>query len=297
MRDHRGIALIIVLWIAVLLSSITITGAYLVRLEQRQAYYSAREVQLISAAMAGMEKVKAELIKDDNVYDSLKEGWKSSFKDDFSIGEVTVSLSVEDEESKLNLNTASRERLAKLAPLERAINSNELVDSLIDWTDKNTDALPGGAEEGYYKLLMPPVQCKNGPLDSIEELVFVKGFQDTKVIDSLRKVATIYSDGKVNINTASLETLMTLPKVNYLLAQGIIAHRNGKDLEQGTEDDLPYDTIQRVEEVVGKDVYKEIQSLLTVKSSYFKVTIRTSFGKYSKMVEAMLYRQGRIVQV
>src|SRR5262249_41429140 len=51
----------------------------------------------------------------------------------------------------------------------------EIANSILDWMDADSDPRPGGAEDEYYMALTPPYHCKNGPLDSLEELLFVKG--------------------------------------------------------------------------------------------------------------------------
>ncbi|OGS21150.1 MAG: hypothetical protein A3J83_08805 [Elusimicrobia bacterium RIFOXYA2_FULL_40_6] len=264
---QSGMALIIVLWITIVLTSITAAAAYLARLEMKQAYYPARDMQLIGASIAGLERVKSELLFDNNYsYDSLKGNWKCGYQDYTKIGDIDISIIVEDEESKLNLNTAAKECINKFPPLIDSPNAVILIKALT-------------------------VQ-----LDCLEQLTSLTP-EDTKLSQTLKKTATINSEGKININTAPVEVLMTLPEVDYTMAQAIIARRNGKDLIQGTEDDLPYDNIMKVQEITGTEVYKKISNLITVKSSNFKVTIKTSFGKYSKIVESVLSRQGNFIHV
>src|SRR5262249_2366769 len=53
--------------------------------------------------------------------------------------------------------------------------TEEIANSILDWMDADSDPRPGGAEDEYYMALTPPYHCKNGPLDSLEELLFVKG--------------------------------------------------------------------------------------------------------------------------
>src|SRR5207248_10535869 len=43
------------------------------------------------------------------------------------------------------------------------------------WLDPDDDPRASGAESSYYSGLNPPYKCKNGPLDSLEELLFVSG--------------------------------------------------------------------------------------------------------------------------
>jgi general secretion pathway protein K len=290
-NNDRGIALIVVLWIAAILCGIALTGAYTARLELRQAYYPAAEQQLLGAAVTAVENVKLALREDDNEYDSLKERWKTGFSTSTTAEGVTTAVAVEDEESKCNLAAASKERLLPAPIFDGFPDREELVDSLLDWQDSDGQPRARGAEAGDYARLTPPRPCKDRQLDCLDELSLVKGFTP-KVLARARRFATVCTDGRININTAPVETLMTLPGVDYLKAQAIIARRNGKDLRQGTADDLPYDTPQRLEEVLGAALYAKISDLVTVSSSHFKVTVTAKAGKYSTIVETLLSRQG-----
>ena len=77
---------------------------------------------------------------------------------------------LDDEASKINLNTAPRELLLKLPNM-----TEDIVDAILDWRD--TDATPGsaGAESAYYNGLTPPYNCKSQPFETLEELLYVKG--------------------------------------------------------------------------------------------------------------------------
>ncbi len=85
------------------------------------------------------------------------------------------------EASKLNLNAATETEITRLfTPLLldlRIENPDEIVACLLDWLDEDNDPRPGGAEaDDYYTLLEPGYYPKNGPLDTIDELLLVKGF-------------------------------------------------------------------------------------------------------------------------
>jgi DNA uptake protein ComE-like DNA-binding protein len=79
-------------------------------------------------------------------------------------------FAIDDEGSKININTANRDTLMKLPGM-----SADIADAIIDWRD--TDDQPGasGAETDYYQSLQPPYRCKNGPFETVEELLLVKG--------------------------------------------------------------------------------------------------------------------------
>lgn len=92
----------------------------------------------------------------------------------------TFRYGVTPESSKLNLSTATREQLSTLfaaqLPSLGIENVPALVDALTDWIDEDDEALPGGAENTWYNTLTPPYKCKNGPLDTVDELLLIRGF-------------------------------------------------------------------------------------------------------------------------
>jgi type II secretory pathway component PulK len=87
---------------------------------------------------------------------------------------------LEDESARLNLNTllAAEEQQAEAGrDLLMALPgmTADVADAILDWID--TDELPRdyGVESDYYGSLDPPYACKNGPLDTVEELLLVRG--------------------------------------------------------------------------------------------------------------------------
>jgi DNA uptake protein ComE-like DNA-binding protein len=82
----------------------------------------------------------------------------------------TVLWGLDDEASKINLNTATKEILLKLPNM-----TEDIVDAIIDWRDANSTPGASGAESSYYNGLTPPYNCKNQPFETLEELLYVKG--------------------------------------------------------------------------------------------------------------------------
>ncbi|MBN2447665.1 MAG: general secretion pathway protein GspK [Phycisphaerae bacterium] len=94
--------------------------------------------------------------------------------------EESFRYGITPESSRLNINTATDEQIEQLISpllLELGVeNSAELVAALLDWMDEDDEVRENGAESEYYAALEPPYQPKNGKLDTIEELLLVKGF-------------------------------------------------------------------------------------------------------------------------
>jgi type II secretory pathway component PulK len=94
-------------------------------------------------------------------------------------GTLPYRFGVTDECGKINLNalmkrdsggTIAHDMLMALPNM-----TEDIANSIVDWLDSDSDARPNGAEDDYYSGLTPPYHCKNAPLDSIEELLLVKG--------------------------------------------------------------------------------------------------------------------------
>lgn len=87
---------------------------------------------------------------------------------------------VHDESGKINLTTLlkldSSGRIAHDLLLKLPGMDEEKVNALLDWIDPDEQPRESGAEDEYYTTLNPSYRCKNGPLDSLEELLYVKGF-------------------------------------------------------------------------------------------------------------------------
>lgn len=75
-----------------------------------------------------------------------------------------------DEAGKINLNSASLEMLQRLPGM-----TAELAASIIDWRDEDSDVTTGGAESEYYLLQADGYQCKNLPLETVDEILLIKG--------------------------------------------------------------------------------------------------------------------------
>ena len=156
------------------------------------------------------------------------------------------------------------------------------TDAILDWLDIDDEPRPEGAESDFYESLETPYACKNGPMESIEELLLVAGItpeiyfdlnrdpEETQELrqqeDELYPVSSLPDlltacgsiEGKININTARPELLMALfqdPAAvdTILAAQQQTPFQDVQDL--GTSVSLP----------------NEFNDLLDVKSNVFRI--------------------------
>ena len=173
----------------------------------------------------------------------------------------------------------------------------EIVDALIDWLDPDNNTTgTEGAEDDYYK--QRGYRCKNGPLDSLDELLLVKGFDKELLIDkNLKSYLTIApTDGKVNLNTAPIQVLYAVlgTKTSSLAQplsesdiQDLVRYRDEHDLKNVK------DMTSAVK--ISQDQAGAVAPLVKVNSAYFTVNSRYTIGKVVKNVEALLKRDGTTV--
>ncbi len=317
MKENKGIALLIVLWILTILSVIALSFVYMMRLEIKMAKYQRDKTQAFYLARAGLERAIVQLIIDKRSgrkVDSLNERWSVNpdAYENVNLSGGSYKVEVSDESGKININTASAGLLRVLPVIKDAENRAEICDSIIDWRDTNSNHELNGAEDNYYQALEESYHCKNGHLDTVEELLLVKGVtgdllyeedanlntafldEDRDSVSSIRlkDIITVYTDGKVNVNTAGLEVLSALIGGRVELAQNIIKHRAGADGVDGTEDDSPFSSAGKVTSIAGGAGHGQFSKLIKVNSNVFKIVSVGSVddSRVTKKVEAIVDR-------
>ncbi|MCC7230468.1 MAG: general secretion pathway protein GspK [Fimbriimonadaceae bacterium] len=90
--------------------------------------------------------------------------------EEFVLGDARFRIQVVDAAAKVNINTAPQAQL-ELLPL-----TPEQVDCLLDWREAGTNPRADGAKDEYYNGLEKPYNTKLGTLQSVDELLLIKGF-------------------------------------------------------------------------------------------------------------------------
>src|SRR5262249_14263324 len=91
-----------------------------------------------------------------------------------------VRYGLENESAKLNINALAQFEKQKPGAGKTLLMAlpgmdDATADAILDWLDTDETPRENGAESDYYSGLSPPYACKNGPIDTIEELLKVKG--------------------------------------------------------------------------------------------------------------------------
>lgn len=244
-RDKRGaVALILVVWIMVILIAIVLEFSYSMRTEINITQNFKEEEEAYQLALAGIEYAKAEIGKVKVMQEVFvnEEGVLIFDKDVMepvrtkSLGRGSFEYIITDEDGKLDINIATHEQL-KYIFIESGLDSDEaagIVDSIIDWRDTNDLHMLNGAEEDYYRDLDEPYSCKDGPFDSIEELLLVKGMtkeilygsmddeEEEKTYSGIVGSLTVNGSKRINVNTAPrvvVEAVIGIAAANNIILQ------------------------------------------------------------------------------
>lgn len=182
--NERGVALVVVLWIAAILTFLLY--AFLVEMQSEAAladgYVHRKKAEQL--ALSATDKMVATLAADTATHQKLGDSWSHSETEWYEVelgdGVFTaihpaykdnkVRWGLIDEASKININVAPKEWLLRLPGM-----TEEIADSILDWRDADENQSPSGAESTYYAALQPGYQCKNAPFETVEELLFVRG--------------------------------------------------------------------------------------------------------------------------
>ena len=201
---RRGMVLILVLVVIAVLSLSALTFSELMLVEREAAQLSGRQIQARALAESGVEMARLFLAWDEQSqcdaggwYDNPDQFGGVLVIDDeqarqrgrFSFvapqtEQGGVRFGLEDESSRLNLNALLLlEQYAKAAGVEDGGRqvlmglpgmTEEIADAILDWIDSDDEPREYGAEFDYYTSLDPPYAPKNGPLETVEELLLIR---------------------------------------------------------------------------------------------------------------------------
>jgi general secretion pathway protein K len=186
------------------------------------------------------------------------------------------------------------------------LDGDVIVDSVIDWIDEDDLHQLNGAESDYYESLSPPYKAKNGPVDRVEELLLVRGVtkeifdgtpttEDSPARPGFKDLLTTTSSGSVNVNTASQTVLQALLGLDDVQVAVVLSRRDGQDGIAGTDDDLPFRSVDEFLSVVGganTPAMQQARSLISVSSQFFRVQSTGEVGGVKRTIIAVLRRQG-----
>jgi type II secretory pathway component PulK len=196
MKTRRGVVFILTL--LALVAVITSVSLYAANQNDvvRAAIQRNEKRRAKIAAEAGLQRALTEL---QAVLDApqspvtLEDEWAilgNSGADNFIIGNESFRMQIVDNASLVDLNTAPQEVLVNLN------FTQEQIDSLLDWRESGTTPRAEGAKDDYYNGLSKPYNARLGRLQSVLEVLDIKGFTP----DSVFNVQNSSSSSTTNVS-------------------------------------------------------------------------------------------------
>jgi general secretion pathway protein K len=260
--------------------------AYSMKVETKLARNAYSEAELEWLGRSGVEYARWVLaLSSQNPYESHEQTWRRGrgplpdppptlpvgadfmpmvpeVQNPLTLGHGTATWSITDLECKFNINSPEP-ILQQILPQALTLmgvapgEATPIVNSILDWIDRDDQTHVEGAENRDYEALDPPYHCKDGPIDDISELLLIKGitpeifygltatnYQPTyysrqrgrfgqsaagppPISVGLTNLFTPISSGRLNANTAPAEVLQLIPGVDQMIAEAIVSGRTG----------------------------------------------------------------------
>ena len=275
--QRSGIVLLIVLVTVVVMTLAALTFMQLMQVEERAARVLARRVQSKYLADSGVDYTRLflasnreEIFAKGGMWDNAEQFQAIPAAVDLNNLELTGRFSVVapnmndeggpegyrfglvDEASKININAlpyfdnwtpgSARELLLALPEM-----TEDIADAILDWVDQDDEERDFGAESGYYKGQSPAYEAKNGPLDSLDELLLVRGVTPELLFGlDINRNGVLDTDELLNTNASAFDADQYLGWANFITLfskesnlndEGLKRiNINGEDLDQLVDD-------------------------------------------------------------
>ncbi len=263
-----------------------------------------------------------------------------SEENDVLLTTAEVYVAIEPEPARWNINKLSRaghgdnadliwNRILTCANVPEE-DQSVLVDSFYDWVDSDSLTISAdGAEDDYYESLTQPYKCKNGPLDTVGELAYIRGFDRHQAVllkggvwnpedgearqitvAGIEHLFSLYGDGKINVNAAPREVLLTVPcfeDADGLIVDTILEEREGLNADSSSRSQSSVGSASlgaaAIEDYHFKDIsdflaripgitQEDASRYLTVDCDVYKLELEGRVGNIRRRVTAVVQRGG-----
>ena len=244
--NQQGSVIVVTLWTIILMTTLITVIDGQIRLSSKAAFYHKEELtdwaNVVSAInQAEMELMLERMPRPPETIDDLNDINKNPF---FRFNGQQLELSyppsegvtvrIYDHAGKINIREIGRPRMRALLEKKLGEEADDQIDELIaswgDWVDLNNNAGIDGAEAEYYEALDNPYIPRNGKLETVEEILHIKGFEEVFSDVELASAFTLYTDDElVNLNLATVEAMQLLPGLDDELIGEILAFRQNNE--------------------------------------------------------------------
>jgi hypothetical protein len=262
--ERHGSLLLIVLVTIVILSLAVFSFTDLMQVEQQAATVMTRQVQSRYLVDSGVDYLRLYLTQnEDEIFE--KGGLWDNEAGNFDaipvafsetnpnlIGRFTIvapnlddegvpegrRFGLVNESAKININAlpyfdfyiedSARGMLMALPNM-----TEEIADAILDWVDADEEVREYGVEGGFYAGQNPSYYAKNGPIDSLDELLLIRGVTPELLFGLDTNRNGILDDDEAAIgDVSSTEAEMVLGWANYVTLYSKESNRNSEGLDR-----------------------------------------------------------------
>ncbi len=292
-KSNQGVALITVLLVVTMATTAAVAMSSRQHIDIRRTentLFIGQAAEYLSGVELWSQRILAKDRKDNKTDDS-NEAWATRLPP-LPVEGGYVSGYIEDLQGRININNlqqkdaAGKRAQARLKRLLAQLEINQgLINLLLDWIDADQEVrFPEGAEDGYYLGLQPPYRAANRILQSTSELMLLKDMT-RKQIDKLKPfISTLPQTTAININTASVEVLMTLADdLSATEIQALVKKREDKAYQKVAD-------FLAEKVFVGKNISAED---LSVSSNYFLLHAEAGIGTLTRYRTCLFERSDK----
>lgn len=256
---QQGSVIIVTLWTITLMTILVAVIASQNRLSAQAAYFHKQDLDTWAKVVAALNQAEMDVVLGQQPQPVVRDATSSntgSLADRLNALSSTahyryngdelqlhypqaddIAVRIYSHAGKINIRQISRPRLRSLiekklgGPLvadQRQIDN--MMEAWNDWLDLNDGASVIGAETDYYMGLDPPYRPRNGSLETVEEILLIRGFAEVFGDVDLDAAFTLYGDDeRINLNIATIEAMRLLPGLDDELIEKIVAFRQEKE--------------------------------------------------------------------
>ncbi len=228
-----------------------------------------------------------------------------------------VSVAIRDETARLNVNAALQApnfllnllRIANVRKRKKLIFSDtraaddismQLTNAILDWVDPDNSSRPEGAESSWYSSKEPKYKARNGPMESLDELMLLR-HMDRSIMNGVPKTdqypgslpisdfLTVFGQTvTVNANSAPVEVLAAVP--------GIYESQNRQAIINEIITQRPIQNPGALQAVISthdSTALAKAGRFLTTNSNTIRFDVKAKLGSYEARIQTVVTRDQR----
>jgi general secretion pathway protein K len=294
-RDNRGFALLAVFWIALLLGMLALNYATTARLNAeaaRNRRLGAEHDYLMQSAIAkGYHEYlkyranRSLLAKKDEVEELSGEPlelWYPRYEPwEYEVEGVKVKIKIATEAGKFRLDNLKVDRWRKIVSA-CGVSDEEardgIIDSILDWTDKDSLHRLNGAESDYYEEQGLDYSCKNRKIDVVNELLLIRGvtheiYAGANGHPGLVDLLSPYgAERKLDINSCAPQAFTMIDDLPQDVINEIVAYRTAS----------PIMKLSELNELIAPEYFSLLNQFFTVADSDYVTISAAEAGRVNR---------------